>query len=509
MDRKARIALLSFRLESNFHAPTVLKSDFVPQSYFAGETLGGMLEKDDPRLPKELIGFKQTMDGLREWELLPIVAAGTGPGGPVDQKFFDEMKAEMESRLKEALPLDAVYFAEHGAATATEETDPDGVLFAMAREIAGPQAAIVASLDLHANVNTRMLGAVDMLCSFLTNPHVDQYERGQESARAIDEMLKGQKTAKALAKLPMMSPSTSLNTKFGPYGDLIARGQEEAQNPKVMNVSISAGFASGDTPKAGMAIAVTTRDDLDLAREIAGRLAKAAWSDRRRYTISLTPIPEAVDMMLKAAQDPSLPALLFADPADNPGGGGRGNTTYVLKAMLEADVQGALLGCMFDAPLAAKALELGVGAKFTCTFNSQETNRFSEKLTCEAEVLGLQDEPIIGRRGVRQGSLLDLGPSALLGIGGVKVVVISQRVQCCDPMMIERFGIDLRSLRSLIVKSRGHFRAGFDDIFADEQILEIDAPGLTTPVLSRVPYKNVPRPIYPLDPDMTWEPQVS
>jgi microcystin degradation protein MlrC len=337
MGKKVRIALLSFRLESNFHAPTVVKSDFVPNGYFAGKELGRMLEEDDPRLPKELIGFKQTMDSLREWEPVPIVVAGTGPGGPVDQNFFDEMKIEMQSRLKAALPLDAVYFAEHGAATATEEPDPDGVLFAMAREIAGPEAAIAASLDLHANVNTRMLDAVDMLCSFLTNPHVDQFERGRESAQAIHEMLNGQKTAKALAKLPMMCPSTSLNTKAGPYGDLIALGQEEARNPKVMNVSISAGFASGDTPKAGMSIAVTTRDDLPLAQDIAVRLADSAWKERHRYTTSLTPIPEAVAMMLKTGQDPSLPALLFADPADNPGGGGRGNTTYILKAMLEAE----------------------------------------------------------------------------------------------------------------------------------------------------------------------------
>jgi microcystin degradation protein MlrC len=208
--------------------------------------------------------------------------------------------------------------------------------------------------------------------------------------------------------------------------------------------------------------------------------------------------------MLERSVDPGLPALLFADPADNPGGGGRGNTTYILKAMLEADVKDALLGCMFDPPMADKAHRLGVGAEFTCTFNSQDKTRFSEPLICRAAVEDLQDGDFVGRRGLMKGVQMDLGPCALLRIGGVRVIVISKRRQCCEPMMIERFGVDLRTLRSLVVKSRGHFRAGFDDIFADEQIVEVDAPGLTTPVLSRVPYENIPRPMYPLYPNMAW-----
>ncbi len=176
--------------------------------------------------------------------------------------------------------------------------------------------------------------------------------------------------------------------------------------------------------------------------------------------------------------------LLFADPADNPGGGGRGNTTYILKAMLDAGVKDALLGCMFDPPLAKEAHRLGVGAEFTCTFNSQEKTRFSEPLTYQTVVENLQDGCFMGRHGIMKEVQIDLGPCALLRIGGVRVVVISKRVQCLEPMMIERFGVDLRTLRSLIVKSRGHFRARFDDIFTNEQIMEVDAPGLTTPVLS-------------------------
>jgi microcystin degradation protein MlrC len=112
----------------------------------------------------------------------------------------------------------------------------------------------------------------------------------------------------------------------------------------------------------------------------------------------------------------------------------------------------------------------------------------------------------VGKRGISAGHSINLGDMALLQVGGIRVVVVSVRQQCKDTAMFECFGIDIAAARSVIVKSRGHFRAAFDLLFSDDRIVEVDVPGLTTPVLSRVPYRNVPRPIYPLDLDMSWSP---
>jgi microcystin degradation protein MlrC len=113
---------------------------------------------------------------------------------------------------------------------------------------------------------------------------------------------------------------------------------------------------------------------------------------------------------------------------------------------------------------------------------------------------------MIGRRGIRAGRTMELGPTAVLRLDGVHVLVVSRRVQFCDPVMAEAVGFPLASLRGLVVKSRGHFRAAVDEVFTDDRIVEVDVPGLTTPVLARVPYERVPRPIYPLDPEMSWSP---
>jgi microcystin degradation protein MlrC len=169
-------------------------------------------------------------------------------------------------------------------------------------------------------------------------------------------------------------------------------------------------------------------------------------------------------------------------------------------------VEGALLGIFFDPALAAEAHRLGVGARFRARFNSEETHPLSGRFDADAEVIALHDGSIVGKRGISAGHLIALGPTALLQLGEIRVVVVSIRQQCKDTAMFDCFGIDIAKARSVIVKSRGHFRAAFDIHFSDDRIFEVDVPGLTTPILSRVPYRNVPRPIFPLDPAMEWAP---
>jgi microcystin degradation protein MlrC len=121
-------------------------------------------------------------------------------------------------------------------------------------------------------------------------------------------------------------------------------------------------------------------------------------------------------------------------------------------------------------------------------------------------VLRLGDGKIVGRRGPAKGIALDMGASAALDLGGISVVVISIRQQCLDPMQIECLGLDIAAARVLVVKSRGHFRGGFDEFFSSDRIVEVDGPGLTSPALERFPWSKLPRPVYPMDEHATWMP---
>lgn len=277
----------------------------------------------------------------------------------------------------------------------------------------------------------------------------------------------------------------SLLTAEGPYADMIDLGQSRITEA-IANVSVVAGFVFSDTPVNGVAVIVTGRNDDRAARELCEEIAAFGWKIRHRFRRELTSLGEAVARMVET-------------------GGGRGNTVYVLKALLDAGAEGVNFGNFIDPALAARAHEAGVGAAFEATFNSQTESEFSQAFDWPVEVLALSDGGCIGSPGsIWDGRAISLGTSALLKVGGVRLIVASLRKQCASPSFFELFGLDVARARSVVVKSRGHFRAGFAPYFGPEDTYEIDVPGLTSPVLSNFDFKNLPRPVAILDDHATW-----
>ena len=497
------MALLGFSIECNKFAPVATKAHFTARTYLEGDAIVAEARAPAPVMLPETPGFVAAMDASGPWTPVGIALAMTEPNGPVEHGFFVELLDTIEHRLKGALPLDAIYICSHGAALTTEEDDPDGVLFAKVREIVGPDVPIAATLDLHANVSERMVRSLDAFIGYRTNPHLDMRERGAEAAAAIREMLAGLRPQAAFIRLPIVPPTVTLLTAAGPYAEMIDLGQRR-MNPEIMNVSAMGGFAFADAATCGLSVVVTARHDKRAAETLAREIAALGWANRARFYPHLTSLDDAVAKALAVGRDPSLPALAFADVADNPGGGGRGNTTFLLRALYEAGVRDALLAVFYDPPLAAEAHRYGRHYQFDARFNREESTKFSEPWSAPARVMSLTDGNCVGRRGIYGGMRLELGPCAALQVGGVTVVVISHRVQCADPIFFEMMGLDIGRARSVVVKSRGHFRGGFDEFFGPEQIVEVDLPGLTSPVLSRFDWKRLPCPVIPLDDNVEW-----
>jgi microcystin degradation protein MlrC len=500
-----RVALLGFSIECNKFAPAATKAHFTARTYLDGDAILAEAHAAAPRMLAETPGFVAAMDASGPWTPVGVALAMTEPNGPVEHGFFIELLATIEQRLKAALPVDAVYICSHGAGLTTEEDDPDGLLFARVREIVGPDVPIAATLDLHANVSERMVRSIDAFIGYRTNPHLDMRERGAEAATAIREMLAGLRPQSALLRLPIVPPTVTMLTSAGPYAEMIDLGQQR-MSPEILNVSVMGGFAFADTADNGLSVVVTARRNKRAAEALAREIAELGWANRARFYPRLTSLDEAIKKALATGQDPSLPALAFADVADNPGGGGRGNTIFLLRAFYEAGVRGALLGVVYDPPLAAEASRLGLHYQFDARFNREETTNFSEPWTAPARVAALTDGNCVGRRGIYAGMRLELGPCAALQVGGVTVVVISHRVQCADPVFFEMMGLDIGAARSVVVKSRGHFRGGFDEFFGPGQIVEVDLPGLTSPMLNRFQWQRLPRPVIPLDDNVEWQP---
>ena len=505
-----RIALLGFSIECNRFAPIATEADFQARTLIAGQAMLDDARSAAPHMLGELPGFVADMDAAGAWEPVPILLAMAEPGGPVDHGFFLRLMQGWEDGLKAAGPLDGVYCVLHGAGLTTVDHDPEGLLLALVRRIVGPGVPVVGTYDLHANVSDADVDLVDAFIGYRTNPHLDMRERGQEAAQTLRRLIGGTRTHLARIRLPIVPPTvTQLTGKDAPnrpYGELIDLGQQRMHEPpyagRVLNVSVMGGFAFADTPFNGLTVVVTATD-ADAANGLAREIAEAGWSRRDRFGPTLTSLDEAV-RLAKATENPSRHALIFADVADNPGGGGRGNTMWILEAFHAAGVQDALVGVIHDPALAAEAHTLGVGASFTARFNRDLTDEFSKPFAAEATVHALQAGPITGRRGIYANNTLGIGPSAALRIGGLTVIVLTTRFQCADPAFFEAFGLDVGAARVVVVKSRGHFRGGFDEFFRHEQVIEVDAPGLTSPILSRFPWKHLPRPVLPIDPEAAW-----
>ena len=294
-----QIAILGFSLESNRFAPPYGRRDFEEErGYYRGREIIEQAQAEHPAIYSGVIGFVVSDEqfGADGWEPVPIVHVASQPAGPVEERFFKELLVEFQDGLAAAGPVDGVYIAEHGGACAEHTHDPDGQVFGLVRQCVGPTVPIVVTLDLHANVSDLMMEAVDLMVGYRTNPHVDIAERGAEAADHLLELMEGVKATSFRVRLPLVVPSvTQLTAEGHPYGDLIRLGQSRMDD-RVMNVTILSGFAFCETPKNGMTVVVTTRNDPDHARSLAIELAKAGWADKARYVPRMMALDDAAEL---------------------------------------------------------------------------------------------------------------------------------------------------------------------------------------------------------------------
>ncbi|WP_082163383.1 M81 family metallopeptidase [Caballeronia mineralivorans] len=502
-----RIALLGFSIECNHFAPPAGRSQF--RCLLADDAVVDDARSPTPVALGEMPGFVADMDAAGPWQPRPIYLAMAEPNGPVEHPFFEALCTTWRDGLRALRGhIDGVYCVMHGAGITTGDLDPEGTIQRMIRDELGADVPLVCSYDLHANVSDEMVACCDAFVGYRTNPHLDMRERGAESAQLLRRLLAGERTYLSSRRLPIIGPSVTLLSARGPYAEVIDLGQARQAEigPAIWNVSVMGGFSQGDVPYQGMNV-VITGDDRAAVDALADELAEAAWARRARFVALLTPLDAAV----QRAKDSPVP-LVFADVADNPGGGSSGKTMWLLRAFLDAFRDAApgtvIVGIINDSLLAADAHAAGAGATLTARFNrpvdGEEPHAFCEPLTVDAQVVALSNGEVTGRRGIFKGTSIRLGATAALRIGGVTVVVISNRTQCADPVFLEHLGLDIGAARAVVLKSRGHFRGGFDEFFQHEQVVEVDAPGLTSPILTRFDWRHLPRPVLPIDQVADW-----
>jgi microcystin degradation protein MlrC len=434
--------------------------------------------------------------------LVPSVAAAASPAGLVTRDIYEHVKQRMLADLQAAGRLDGVLLDLHGAMVPEGVDDGEGDIIAAVRRAVGPDVPIAVTLDFHGNLGKGMVAGANLLHGYKTYPHVDMAERGAEAVERLAQVIGGRlRPTAAWRKPPLLPPLGRQGTARGPMRRLYDLADEMEKDPKVISVSVFAGFPHADIPDAGLGIYVVTDDDQALAERLASRLARVAWEHRHEFIHTALGVKDAVAKALAADGRP----IVLADMADNTGGGAAGDGTEILRELLRVGARSATVACIWDAAAVQECVKAGVGARVTLDVGGKVDDRHGAPIRVTGTVRTLSDGRFIHRGPMMNGLPGRLGPTAVLDVDDVKVILITYRWQTLDPEMIRFVGIDPLREKILVVKSTIHYRAAFEPIA--KEIIEVDAPGLSSSNLARFSYRRVRRPIFPLDPDTVYEPE--
>jgi microcystin degradation protein MlrC len=387
----------------------------------------------------------------------------------------------------------------------TEGTDDgEGDLIGAVRQEVGPRVPIAVTLDFHGNLTEAMVRGADLLHGYKTYPHVDMAERGVEATERLLDVIAGRlRPTAAFRKPPILPPLGSQGTAQGPMRRLYDLAAEMERDERVVSVSVFAGFPHADIPDAGLGVYVVTDGAPDLANRLAEELARTAWVHRHEFVHHGRSVRDAVAHGLAAAGRP----IVLADMADNTGGGAAGDGTEVLRELLRVGARSAVVACLWDPAAVQECLRAGVGGRVTLRVGGKVDDRHGAPLTVNGTVRTLSDGRFVHKGPMMRGLPGRLGPTAVLEVDGVRVILISLRWQTLDPEMLRFVGIEPTGEKIVVVKSTIHYRAAFEPIA--REIVEVDAPGLSSSNLARFPFVRVRRPIFPLDPDAAYPPTPS
>jgi len=440
----------------------------------------------------EIDGFLRGAED-RLWTPVPLLTAWAWPQGPVTDEAFEFVGQELQRRLTEALPVDGVLLALHGAMVTERLADPEGALLQAVRQILGPSVPVVCTLDFHANVTPLMVGQADVLIGYDTYPHVDFRERGVEAARVMAGILSGKiAPAMALARPPLLPAPLKQFTGGSPMKEIMALAHRMEAEPGVVCISVFGGFAYADVPGAGFSVVAVTDGNGPEAKRKAEEIARAAWERRREFVASLPNAHEAVRAAIAEQDGP----VILVDIGDNIGGGTPGDGTLLLQELLLQRAAGALV-VIADPEAVQRAIQAGVRQEVAIEVGGKSDRLHGDPVPVRGYVRLIADGLFTNRGKMRDGIREDQGRTAVLDCAGVTLVLTERKMPPWNLQQMRILGIEPADLKIIVVKAAIAYRAAYEPIA--RRIIEVDTPGLTAADLSRLPYQRVRRPIFPLD----------
>jgi microcystin degradation protein MlrC len=447
----------------------------------------------------ETAGYMDAAE-VHGWELIHTVAAAANPLGLVTDEAFDHFTGLMLAGLREAGAVDGIALALHGAMVSESHEDAETELVRRLREIAGPDVPICCTFDLHANVGPAFADMVQIVCSYRTYPHVDMRVRARKAGDLLQRAMAGEiRPQLSYARRPMVQGADGGRTDVEPMIGLLAKADRYmADDPRILDISINAGFNQSDIFDVGPSVVVTTDDARAYGEEIAESLMDTIWETRHVVNNRYLSVDEAAEVA-RSFNHKNKP-LVIADYADNPGAGAYGDATNLLAAMLDARLQDACFGALYDPATAADLTTAGVGSRVTLHLGGKTDPAFGgPPLLLTGDVISVTDGVTTFDGPMMAGVTKSFGPTAVFRVDGIDILVVSNLMQIIDLQQFLSHGIDPRTKKTVALKSMQHFRATYEPLA--EKVIVCDSGALATPDFTRFAFTKVRRPMFPFDPD--------
>jgi microcystin degradation protein MlrC len=452
-----------------------------------------------------LAGF---MDAAKahQWQLHHVISADAAPGGRVSQDAFDTLTSPILATVKaHAGKLDGIILGLHGAMCTELSDDGEGDLLALIRNIVGFDLPIAITLDPHAHVTRKMCDLSQIMVCFKTYPHVDMRIAGQHAGELLQRTMQGQIKPRTLrVARPMLEEASGGRTDVGAMIERLTRARAYELEPDVFAVSVNGGFPNADIAELGPTVLVTAQGDMNAHAKFASELADDIWAKRSEHLEVFHTVEQATDICQQYSLSQDTRPMVLADYADNPGGGAYGDSTALLQALLDAGIQNVCFGPMVDAEVVQQLSQHSIGERVTIALGGKTDARFGGAplaVTCTLRLLS--DGNYTGSGAIIGGLERSWGPTAVIEVDGVEILVTTQRTQILDLEQFKAFGIEPEKKRVIALKSMQHFRAEFEPIAG--KVIVCDSGALCTMDYARLPFEHLPRPIFPLDADIKLE----
>ncbi len=416
--------------------------------------------------------------------------AGAEPAGKTLRIVYENFRDEILADLREALPVDGVLLDLHGAMVADGYDDCEGDLIAHVREIVGAEVPIGVELDLHCHISPLMVSQATIIITYKEYPHTDIMARAVEVFNLVADTVNGKiKPTMAVFDCRMNSLYYPTQEPTKSYVDRLT-ALEGKEN--VLSVSLGHGFPWGDVPDLGAKTLVITHDNPAQAQALATRLGEEFFAIREQVVPRYLTIDDAIDQAIVTTGNP----VVLADVSDNPGGGAPGDSTFILKRLIERGITNVAIGCIWD-PIAARvAIEAGTGAQLDLRVGGKMGRMSGDPIDLHVTVgeIALDARQYFGHEAEQME--IPIGDTVAVSANGIRLVLISTRTQTFSPHVFTHVGINPADQKILVVKSTQHFYARFAPIAA--RVIYVAAPGAVAPDFKNIPYQVAPHNLYPM-----------